>query len=106
MFRLIFAHEVFHHVIFQKFDVFHGVAGDETVLADHDRKHHVFVFGDAVCLNHVVVGFLIVLGKNLNPSGVSRAHGVGMIAVDVDRAGEGAVYKGQTDREPVGGSHI
>ena len=106
MLRLVLADEVLHHVVLQQLDVFHCVAGDETVLADHDREHDVFVLGDAVRLDHVVVGFLVVLGKDLNPAGVSGAHGVGMVAVDVDRAGEGAVYKGQTDWEPVGGRHI
>ena len=49
------------------------------------------MLGDAHGLDHVVVGFLRVLAEDLDPAGVARAHGVGVVAVDVDGGGQGAV---------------
>ena len=82
------------------------MAGDKTVLADHDREHDVFMFRDAVSLDHVVVSFLVIFCEDLDPAGIPGAHGVGVVTIDVDRAGERTVYEGEADRKPVGSCHI
>ena len=61
------------------------------------------VFRNGESLNVVIVGFLIVFGINLDPSCVSGAHAVRVVAVDIDGTGKRAVYQGQDQRQAVGG---
>lgn len=68
-----------------------GMAGDETVLTDHEREADVGVLGDAGGHDEVVVGLLVVLAVELDPAGVAGAHRVAVVAMDVDGAGERAV---------------
>ena len=101
MFRFIFSDEVFYHVIFQQFDIFHGMAGDKSILTNHNGEHNILVFCNAVSLYHIIIGFLIIFCKKLNPSGIAGAHGVGVVAVDVDRTGKSPVDQGQTDGQAI-----
>ena len=67
------------------------MAGDETILADHDRQSDRRVFRDPESHQHVIVGFLVVFGKQLDPSRIPCTHGIGMVAVDIDRSCQGSV---------------
>ena len=78
------------------------MACDEAILADHHGQVNSRIFRNRICLNIVVVNLLVVFRVDLNPAGISRAHAVGMIAVDVDRTGKRAVHQGQNDGQPVG----
>ena len=62
------------------------MAGDKSVLADHDRQPDALMLRNTVSLHHIIIGFLIILRVDLDPSGVPCAHTVGVVAVDVDRS--------------------
>ena len=73
--------------ILQQLDIFHSVAGDKAVLADHHRQVHPGILRDRKCLKIIVIGFLVVFCVDLDPARVAGSHPVRMVAVDVDRTG-------------------
>ena len=84
--RFIFSDKLLNVIILQKLHILDCMAGDKTILADHDRQSHILMFGNAVSLYHIVIGFLIVLRIDLDPSGIPCAHTVRMITVNIDRS--------------------
>ena len=54
------------------------------------------------CLNIVIIGFLIVLSIQLDPSRIPGPHTVRMITVDIDRSGKCPVDKRKNNRQSVG----
>ena len=58
------------------------MAGNKTVLTDHDRKHDILMLGNPERLDHVVVGFLIALCIDLQPAGIPLGHGVGVVGIE------------------------
>jgi len=83
-----------------------GVGDDEPIQAVHDRKADVHVLSDPEGHDGVVVGLLDVLGEKLYPAAVPRAHGVGVIAMDVDGSGQGPVGHGHDHRKAHGSSDV
>ena len=63
------------------------MTGDKTILTDHDRQMYSGVFRNWIRLNKIVIRFLIIFCIYLDPAGISCAHSIGVITVDVDRAG-------------------
>ena len=98
MLGVVLADEFLDRLVLLKLDVLDCVRGDKAVLADHDRQADIRCLRDAHRLKVVVIGLLIILGVQLNPAGIARAHGVGMVVVDVDRAGQRAVDARKRDR--------
>ncbi len=92
MLRLVLPDEFFDGLIVPQGNVFHGMAGDKAVLADHHRKMHVPVLRNAVGLEEIVIGLLVVLRVNLNPAGIPRSHTVGMLRVDIQGSRQPPVY--------------
>ena len=89
-------------LIFKQLNIFHRVARDKSVLADHDRQMDSGVLCDRERLDIIVIGFLVVFRVDLDPSRISRSHAVGMVAVDIDRARQSSVDKRQNDGKTVG----
>ncbi len=82
------------------------MTGDEAVGHGHDRQHHIRMLGDANRLNEIVVTLLGVFAIELNPAGIARTHGIGVITVDVQRSGYGAVHYRHDDGRTGTGRHI
>ncbi len=101
---LVLAHELPHRLGFLQLNVLDGVGGDEAVLADHDGQGHRLA--DPHGLEIVVIGLLVRLGKQHQPARVPDTHGVGVVVVNVDGAGQGAAAHRQGDGQAVGGGHI
>ena len=59
------------------------------------------MLGYADGLEAVVVSLLVILAVDLDPARVAAAHGVLMVAVDVDGAGQRAVDRGHHDGKPI-----
>ena len=78
------------------------MARDKAVLADHHRQVHPGILRDRESLNVVVIGLLIVLRIDLDPAGVPCAHSVGVVTVDINRAGQCAVDQREHDGQSVG----
>ena len=91
MLGVVLADELPDCLILLELDVLDRVRSDEAVLTYHDRQADIRCLRDAHRLEIVVIGLLIVLGVKLDPPGVPDAHGVGVVVVDVDGAGEGPV---------------
>ena len=106
VFGVVFADKGLHRFVLLQFDVLQRVGGDEAVLADHDGQTHVGGLTDAVGHQIVVIGLLIVLGVDLDKAGVPLGHGVGVVMVDIDGAGQSAAGHGQHDGQAGGGGHI
>ncbi len=77
---------------------FQGVAQDESVGAYHYGKQHVGMFGDSNRLDDIVILLLGVFAVHLNPAGITASHHIGMVAVNVDGAGQGPVDNGHNNR--------
>ena len=107
VFRIVFADEVLDHLVGLKLDVLDRVRRcSKAVLTNHDRQADVRILGDRHRLNVVVIGFLIVLGEDLNPAGIACAHGIRMVVVDVDRTGQCAADQREGDRKAGGRSDV
>ena len=61
------------------------------ILADHDRQMYSLILRDRICLNEVIIRFLIILCIDLDPTGISCAHSIGVVTVDIDRSGKCSV---------------
>ena len=79
---------------------------NKSILADHDGKPYVLVFRDTVCLHHIIIGLLVILRIDLNPSGISCAHTVRMIAVDIDRPRKRTIHQRQRQRQTIGSRYV
>ncbi len=101
---LVLAHELPDLLRLLQFDVLNGVGGDEAVLADHDGQGHRLANPHG--LEVVVIGLLVGLGKQHQPARVPDAHGVGVVVVDVDGAGQSAAGNRQGDGQAVGSGHV
>ena len=106
MFRFICPYKFLYIFGFHQSNIFHCMACNKSILADHDWKHNIFVLRNTVCLNKVIIGFLIVFCINLNPSGISCSHTVGMLAVDIQRTGQRTVDYCHAKRQTIGSGHI
>ena len=106
MLRAVLPHKSLDGVGIQQHNILQGVAGDKAILTDHHRQTDGGVLSDGHGLEEIVIGLLVVLRVNLNPPRVPDAHGVRVVVVDVDGAGEGPVYAGQGDGKPAGGRHV
>ena len=53
-------------------------------------------------LQIVVIGLLVVFSVDLDKTGITLCHGVGIIVVDIDGAGQGTAGNGQNDGQPGG----
>ena len=101
---MIFPHEVLDLAILQKLDILHCMGGDEAVHADHHRQPNRL--GNGERLDIVVIDLLVVLRINLNPARIPRAHGVGMVVIDVDGAGQRTGRNRQHNGKPAGRCHV
>ena len=106
MLRVVFPHKALNCFILHQFDVFHRVGGDKAVHADHHRQTDIPSFRNGEGLDIVVIDLLIVLRVDLDPAGVPGTHGVGMVIVDVDGAGESAGGHCQNNGQSGGCRHI
>ena len=104
--RRILAHEGLDRLIFQKFDVFYRMGGDEAVLAYHDGQSYVRVLRDGHGLEVIVVGLLVVFGIDLNPAGIPGIHSIRVIVVDIDGTGQSAADAGQRDGQAGRRGHV
>ena len=94
----VLADETPHVVVREELDRLGRVGDREAVEADEHRQQDVGVLGDPRRDDHQVVRLLRVLGEELDDAGVADQHRVGVVAVDVDRAGERAVAERHHDR--------
>ena len=90
----------------EQLDRLGGVRDREAVLADEHRQEHVGVLGEPRREHHQVVRLLRVLGEELDDARVADQHRVGVVAVDVDRAGERAVAERHHDRRAHRGGDV
>ena len=97
--------EVLHLLVGQHDQGPDGPADHVAVVHVRDGQAHVHVLGDADRHDAVVVGLLVVLAVELYPAGVAAAHGVAVVAVDVDGPREGAVHRGHDDGQAVAGGY-
>ena len=104
--RRILANKRLDRLIFQKFDVFYRMGGDEAVLAYHDGQSYIWMLRNGHGLEIVVVGFLVVFCIDLDPAGIPGVHGVGVVIVDIDGAGQCAADTGQRDGQAGGRGHM
>ena len=104
--RLVLADEPGDGLVVEQVDAIDRVRGDEAVEARHGRQQHVGVLGDLESDDRVVVGLLRRLGEQHDPAGIAGAHGVAVVAVDVDRRGQRAVRVGHDDGQAHAGGDV
>jgi hypothetical protein len=78
----------------------------EPVLADEHRQQHVGVLRDPGRHDRQVVGLLRILGEELDDARVPDQHRVRVVAVNVDRPGEGPVGQRHYDRRAHRGGDV
>ena len=106
MFGRIVPYKFLHLLVFQQLDIFYSMADNKPVLTDHNRKHHVFMLCNPVCLDEIIISLLVIFRIYLDPAGIPCPHAVGVLAVDIQRTGQRPVHKRKRDRQPVGRRHI
>ena len=99
---MVFTDKGFDCFVFFQLDVFQSVRSNEAVFTDHNRQTHVRSLTDPVGLQIVVIGLLVVFSVDLDKTGITLCHGVGIIMVDIDGAGQGTAGNGQNDGQPGG----
>ena len=91
---MILSYESLYLIVLFKLDILDGMRSDESVLTDHERKSYIGMLSDTVCLKIVIIYFLVVLGVDLDESGITLSHGVGIVVIDVDGTGKGTACNG------------
>jgi len=102
----VLADEALDLLLAQALDHLARMADHEAVVADHDGKADIGVLRDANRLDHVVEDLLGVLAEEVDPPRIASAHGVGMVAVDIDVAREGSVRHCHRDRTAEAGCYV
>ncbi len=64
------------------------MGGEKTVVRDDDRKTDIGRFADFDCADGHVVDFLRVFGHQDYPADIHRGNKVGMVAANIERAGD------------------
>ena len=100
MFRLVFAHEIAHHVVGQHIHPLHNVRDCEPVQGVGKRDHHVRVLGDPVCDDRLVVRLLWIRPGHHHPALLTHGHEVRVITQDAERRRERSGGQVQHDRQP------
>ena len=102
----VLADEVAHLLVLEQQHGLGGVGDREAVDADDHGQEHVRVLGQTRRKDGQVVGLLRALGEELDRAGVADQHRVGVVAVDVDRAGQRAVAERHHDRRAHRGGDV
>ena len=98
------AHEILHGLVFLKHAALHGMRGGKAVERRDDGQQHIRVLGHLEGDDGVVIGFLGGLGEEHDPTSVTHAHDVGVVAVDVDRSRDRTVGVRHDDGQAHAGS--
>jgi len=96
---LIGADKLLHRLIRQNTDALDPMAGDKAILAAHHGQQKVLMLGNLERLDGVVVSLLAGLCIELQPTGIAGSHGIRVVTVDIQRAGEGTVHHREDDRQ-------
>ena len=74
MFRLICTDKFSDFTVFKDIYPFKRMAGDKTILTDHERKIYIFMFGNFEGNHTIIVCFLSIFSIDLHPAGVPFSH--------------------------------